>query len=284
MALSLVNGPVSIFDAAVQDLRLYELFAKARAGSIAAIHLLHGGPQFTATAKTTDNSAASEVIDLTDKGVTFPAGTFRKVRFKSTARTDNDVWIQEWEQWVWGNDGTTPKLVGTAKLCNAVGEINGTVVQYGNCRAQATYSQDTATAVAANSTAGSSLGNNSTNTITLTHPIARTAVGSKYIRGINASADVATATEQLHVTGYVAGGTSTTIVLFAADTATPSADGFDDVGVLDVEFFILPPPSIALVMNSNNVEVHCGHDATDDVYHDVEVFVGQVEHRPVVAD
>lgn len=284
MALTIPNGPTSIFDADVQDLREYELFAKARGGNLPAIHRLFGGPQFTATAKTTDNTAASQVIDLTDEGLTFPAGSFRKIRFKSTARTDNDVWIQEWEQWVWGNDGTTPKLVGTAKLLNAVGEINGTVVQYGNCRAQATYAQDTATAVAANSTAGSSLGNNSTNTITLTHPIARTAAGSKYIRGINASADVATATEQLYVTGDVAGGTSTTIKLYCADTATPTADGFDDVGVLDVEFFILPPPSIALVMTSNNLEVHCGHDATDDVYHDVEIFVGPAEARPVVAD
>jgi hypothetical protein len=237
-----------------------------------------GKPDFRAKAKTTDNTAASQVMDLTDEGVTFPAGTVRKIRFRSFAVSDNDQWVQDWEQYVLG--GTTPVLLGTAKLLNAVGKIASTAVQYGECAASATYAGDTATAVAANSTAGSSLGNNSTNTITLTHPIARTS--PKIVRGVNASSDVATASEQLYVTAFPA--TSTTISLYAADTATPSADGFDDVGLLNVSFYILPPPSIALVMNSNNVEIHCGHDATDDVYHNVSVFVGPAEDLAVVAD
>jgi hypothetical protein len=241
---------------------------------------LQGRPDFVATAKTTDNSAASEVIDLTTEGVTFPASTIRKLRFRSIARTGDTQFFQEWEQYVLG--GATPVLLGTARLINACASAAGVGKQYGLCRAQSTYAQDTATAVTGNSTLGSSLGDNSTNTITLTHPIARAA--PKYIKGINASSDAVTATEGLHVSGYVAGGTSTTIVLYAMDLATPSADGFDDVGVLDVEFFILPPPSIALAISSAHVEVHCGHDASDNVYHYVEVYVGRAEAAAFAVD
>ena len=61
---------------------------------------------------------------------------------------------------------------------------------------------------------------------------------------------------------------------------TPSADGFDDDGRLEVSFFILPPPSIALSMNSNNLEVIIGHDASDEVRHLVQVWV---EEDPLYA-
>jgi hypothetical protein len=269
---------------------MFKLLAFAAIGTAAqkktAMAELLGRADFKVKAKTTDNSAASEVLDLTDKGVTFPAGTFRRLEFKSIAVTDNDQWIQRWEQYVLG--GTTPKLVGSARLINAVGVINGTVAQYGFCHAAANYdSSDTAITtavgssnVATSSTAGSSIGNVATNTATLTHPIAR--AGGKRVIGVNASADVATATEQILATVWPVD--STTMSIFTADTATPTADGFDDDGRLEVDFFILPPPSVALVMNSNNVEVHCGHDATDDVYHTVSVIVGSVEDAAVVAD
>lgn len=222
---------------------------------------------------TTTAAESGQAIDLTDElgASAFQADHIYKITFRSIASTDNDRWIQTWEQYLLG--GTTPVLIGSPRLVQAVGVIAGTVVDYGVCHAQATYAQDTATAVAAHSSAGSSLGNNSTNTITLTHPISR-ATG-KYIKGINASSDAATATEGLHVSGYIAGGTATTILLYAMDLATPSADGFDDVGVLDVDFFILPPPSVALSMNSNNVEVIVGHDASDEVRHLVSVWVDE---------
>ena len=275
MALT-VPGPAFApgFDATLIDADDWVLSAAAQSGSVAAWSMLRGPwrgtPQFQCTAKTTDNTAASSCMNLTTLGLTFAAKAVRRVFFRSTAVSGADTWVQEWEQAVWGNDGTTPKLLGTPRLINSYGQIAGTAVQYGNCRAQATYAQDTATAVAANSTAGSSLGDNSTNTITLTHPAAR--LTSKWIQSINASSDAATATEGLHVSGYVAGGTATTILLYAMDLAVPGADGFDDVGVLDVEFFILPPPSIALVMATNDVTVHVGFNATDNVYHRVEVW------------
>jgi hypothetical protein len=57
-----------------------------------------------------------------------------------------------------------------------------------------------------------------------------------------------------------------------------------DDGELQVTMYILPPPSIALAVTSNNVEVHCGYDATDNVYHYVEVRVGRAEPAAVAVD
>ena len=51
----------------------------------------------------------------------------------------------------------------------------------------------------------------------------------------------------------------------------PSANGFDDDGRLKVDFFALSTPSVTLVMNSNNVEIRCSHDATHDVDHTATV-------------
>jgi hypothetical protein len=224
---------------------------------------------------TTTAAETGQAIDLTDEGFSFLADHLYKVTFRSIASTDNDRWIQTWEQYILG--GTTPVLLGSAKLLNALGVIAGTTVQYGDCHAACNFdSSDTAITttvgtsdVATSSTAGSSIGNISTNTATLTHPIAR--VGGKRVTGINASADVATATEQLYATVFPVN--STTMSIFTADTATPSADGFDDDGRLEVSFYILPPPSIALTMNSNNVEVIIGHDASDEVRHLVQVWI-----------
>lgn len=231
---------------------------------------------------TTTAAETGQAIDLTDAGQAFLADHLYKVRFRSLATTDNDVWVQEWTQYVYGNDGTTPKLLGSPVLISAVGSIAGTAVHYGHCHAVANFdSSDTAittvlgTSDTTGSTAGSSIGNISTNTATLTHPIARNnsttnTVGRRVI-GINASSDVATVTEMLYATVYPIN--ATTMSIYTGDTATPSADGFDDDGRLEVSFFILPPPSIVLSMNSNNVEVIVGHDATDNVRHLVQVWI-----------
>lgn len=286
MSLSVLSGPTSNFNPYTRDQApLWQILAYAFFGVGSAAQRFTAQSavlqkaDIKARAKTTDNSAASKVIDITARGVTFPAGTFRKIRFTSFATSDNDSWFQEWEQVVWGNDGVTPKLLGSARLIQAYGEIAGTVATYGNCHAQATYSTDTATAVAANSSLGSSLGNNSTNTITLTHPIARSS--PKYIKGINNCPAAATASGARHVAALTAN--STTFSLFVTDLATPSAAS-PAPSALDVEFFILPPPSVAIVMNSNAVELHAGHDASDDVYHDLAVFVGAAETHLHVAD
>jgi hypothetical protein len=284
MALT-VPGPAFApgFDATLIDEDDWILSAAAQSGSVAAWAMLRGPlrgvPGFRARAKTTDNTAASNALDLTTLGLTFKAGGFRRVFFRSTAVTDNDSWTQEWEQVVWGNDGTTPKLLGNPRLLMARGEINGTVVDYGQCTVRGTYSTDTVTSDTDDCSAGSSLGNNSTNTITLTHPIARST--PKRITGFNNSPATATASGARHLAGITA--TSTTFSLFVTDLATPSAASPAPTD-LTVDFFILPPPSIALVMSTNNVQVHVGHDATDDVYHDIEVWVTRQDIHSHVAD
>ena len=273
----------SAFDATLIDADDWILSAAAQSGSLAAWAMLRGPlrgtPQFTARAKTTDNSAISSAMDLTTLGLTFAAGGFRKIFFRSTAVSDNDSYTQEWEQVVWGNDGTTPKLLGSPRLLFARGEINGTVADYGQCTARGTYSTDTVTADTVNSSAGSSLGNNSTNTITLTHPIARST--PKRITGFNNSPATATASGARHLAGITAN--STTFSLFVTDLATPSAASPAPTD-LTVDFFILPPPSIQLVMSTNNVQVHVGHDATDDIYHDIEVWATRLDRHLHVAD
>lgn len=299
MALTTVSGPIGNFNPYTRDqAALWQQLAYAFLGVGTAAQRataqawILDKPDIKVRVKTTDDSAASQAVDLTDEGVTFPAGSFRKIRWTSFATTDNDSWFQEWEQVVWGNDGTTPKLLGSPRLISASGEINGTAVHYGICHAAANFdSSDTAVTTKVGSsnvenTAGSSIGNISTNTATLTHPRARVDSGGAQsgtrVLGVNSSADVATATEQLLATVYPVN--STTMSIFTADTATPSADGFDDDGRLEVSFYILPPPSAALVMNSNNVELHVGFDATDDVYHDIAVYVGPAETHARVAD
>jgi hypothetical protein len=233
---------------------------------------------------TTTAAESAQAIDLTDQGVVFLANHVYRCRFRSVASTGDSVWAQEWEQVIYGNDGTTPKLLGSARLINAVGSINGTAVQYGQCHAVANYdSNDTAittvlgTSDTTGSTAGSSIGNVATNTATLTHPIARnnstTNTVARRVLGVNASPDVATNTEQLHASVFPVD--ATTMSIFTVDLATPSADGFDDDGRLEVSFYILPPPSVFLSMNSNNVEVHVGFDATDNVRHVVQVWLEQ---------
>lgn len=210
--------------------------------------------------------AATQLVDLTDKGVTFPASTVRTIRWRHLIQSDNDRFVVDYEQDVLG--GTTPALLGTRRVRSAFGVVAGTTVEYGNIRAQATYSTDTATAVAANSTAGSSLGNNSTNTVTLTHPVARTSPKNFWV---NVSPDVATVTEQLH--GGIVATNTTTASIFLADLATPSADGFDDAGTIDAYGYILPPGDAVLALNTNNVELQITGIASDETRHRVELWI-----------
>lgn len=241
---------------------------------------LFGRPNIVAEAVCTNDTtpAALELVDLTTMGgaALFPAGTMRKISWRWFQQTDNDRWCTEYERWVLG--GTTPVLLGSRRLLHSHGVIAGSVVAYGACHAAANFdSSDTAIVtdvgtsdVSASSTAGSSIGNISTNTATLTHPVAR--VAGKQVRGVNASSDAATVTEILSATVFPVN--TTTMSIFTGDTATPSADGFDDDGRLEVHFFIEPPGDCNLVMNSNNVEMQVTGIASDETRHRVEIFIG----------
>lgn len=240
---------------------------------------MFGRPTLIAEAVNTNDTtpAALEIIDLADQGVTFPTGTFRQIKWRHFIQSDNDQFYVEYERWVAG--AATPVLLGSRRVIHSHGVVATANVAYGVCHAAVNFdSSDTSITtavgtsdVATSSTAGSSIGNISTNTAVLTHPIARD--GNKRVLGINASSDVATASESLYATVFP-GASSTTMSIYTADTATPSADGFDDDGRLEVSFFILPPGDCDLVMNSTHVEVQVTGIASDETRHRVEVFVG----------
>lgn len=289
MALTLASPVVGQFDPDTRDITstarkvALAVFGAGNAAQrqTARTELL-GRPDFVATAKTTDNSAASQVIDLTDEGVTFPASTIRKIRFRSIARNGASQWVQDWEQSVLG--GTTPVLLGSARLINAVASISGTGVQYGLCKL--TYpvvDGALGTVVSQHTTAGMSLDGLDNGNGVITHPIARATVGARVLSA-HFAADVETIGERRHVQ-VVSQATATTSTLSMSTINGTEAVGVPtDDGELEVQMFILPPPSVALVMNSNNVELHCGYDASDNVYHYVEVYVGKAEAAAVAAD
>jgi len=282
MALSVkfVNGEG--FDASVIDLDPWNVQCAAHKGNLAAVAMLQGKPQFIARAKTTDNSAASEVIDLTDQGLTFVAGGFRRIRVQSHAVTDNDSWTQEWEYVVWGNDGTTPKILGTPRLLRAYGEINGTVAKYGSVKYHGTTSGATVTD-GADVDSGLSLGNFSSGIATLTVPISRNTSTGMRVESAHFSEDAGTIGDLRTI--QVRAATSTTFTVNVATTngteavADPAGTNNVDIGV-----FLLPPPEVKLVMNSTHVEVHASYNATDDVYHDIEVFISRQDLHLHVAD
>lgn len=267
---------------AAVDGDMRQILARAQAPAADAggfMGRLFGEPDITAEATVNNDTAvlAAEIIDLTDQSATFPATTMRQVKWRHWLQSDNDRFFVEYEQWVLG--GATPALLGTRRVLHSHGVVAGANVAYGLCHAAANYdSSDTAittdvgtSSVSASSTAGSSIGNVSTNTATLTHPVARDA--GKRILGVNASPDVATVTEQLHASVFPVD--TTTMSIFTADLATPSADGFDDDGRLEVSFFILPPGDCNLVINGTHVELQITGIVSDETRHRVEVLLGR---------
>jgi hypothetical protein len=289
MALT-VPGPAFApgFDATLIDADDWILSAAAQSGSVAAWSMLRGPfrgtPQFQCMAKTTDNTAASNTMDLTTLGLTFPAKSFRRVYFRSTAVNGADTWSQEWEQVVWGNDGTTPKLLGSPRLLNCMGQINGTAVQYGLCKGSwPVVDAVIGTINALHSTAGLSIGAFSSGAATITHPIARATVGVRSL-GAHFSADVSTIGERRECQVVSQASATTCTLTTATNNGTEAVSDPTDDGELEVELFILPPPSIALVMSTNNVQVHVGYDATDNVYHRVEVWAARADIHALAID
>src|SRR6187399_1960953 len=178
MALTLSSPVVGMFDPTTRDqasmarkLALAVLGAGTAAQRQTARAELLQRPDFVATARTTDNTAASEVIDLTDEGVTFPAATVRKIRFRSRTRNGADSFHQEWEQYVLG--GTTPVLLGSPRLINASASLNGVGKQYGRCRlTYAIVDGAIGSVVAEHTTLGMSLADVDNGNGVITHPIA----------------------------------------------------------------------------------------------------------------
>jgi len=287
MALT-VPGPAFApgFDATLIDADDWVLSAAAQSGSIAAWSMLRGPfrgtPQFFTMAKTTDNSAASSAMDLTTLGLTFPAKCFRRLFVRSTAVNGADSWTQELEQVVWGNDGTTPVLLGTPRLITSVGEIAATAVKYGNVEYHGTTSGATVT----NGTdvdTGLSLGNFSSGVATLTVPLCRNTSTAMRVRTAHLSEDAGTIGDT-RVVQVRAATTTTFTVNVATQNGTEALTDPNGVNNIDIGVTLLPPPSIAFVMSTNNVQVHVGYNATDNVYHRVEVWATRADIHLLAVD
>jgi hypothetical protein len=274
------------FDATLIDQDDWILSSAAQSGSIAAWSMLRGPlrgtPQFIATAKTTDNSAASNALDLTTLGLTFPSKCFRRVFVRSTAVNGADSWTQEIEQIVWGNDGTTPVLLGAPRLITAVGEIASTAVKYGNVEYHGTTSGATVTNGADVDT-GLSLGNFSSGVATLTVPLSRNTSTAMRVRSAHISEDAGTIGDLRTI--QVRAATSTTFTVnVATSNGTEALTDPNGVNNVDIGLTILPPPSVAVVMSSNNVQIHVGYNATDNVYHRIEVWATRADIHLLAVD
>jgi hypothetical protein len=289
MALTLASPVVGQFHPDTRDIAsparkfaLAVLGAGTQAQRATARNELLDRPDFVCTARTTDNTAASEVIDLTTEGVTFPASTIRKIRFRSVARTGADQFVQEWEQSVLG--GTTPVLLGSPTLLHCSASLNGVGKQYGLCKLHYPVVDGAlGTINALHSTAGMSLDGLDNGNGVITHPIARATNGARVVSALF-SADVETIGERREVQVASQATATTSTLSMATQNGTEAVAVPTDDGELQVTMYILPPPSIALAVTSNNVEVHCGYDATDNVYHYVEVRVGRAEPAAVAVD
>lgn len=297
MALSIVSGPIGDFDPHTRDeAGMATIIARAVFGAssgtstsrqaarqTARAQLLNR-PDFKVTVKTTDNTAASQAIDLTDNGVTFPASTIRTVRFKSVAVNGTDTFSQEWEQDVWGNDGVTPKLLGAARLLHAEGEVAGTAVKYGRLNYHGTAATATVTDGADND--GLTLGNFSSGVATLTGPVARNNSTAMRVVAAHFSEDAGTigdfrAIQVRAATASAGTFTVNTATISGGSEAVSSPNGTVNI---DIAVFVLPPPEVKIVANSNNIEIHASYNTTDNVYHQIEVSVGKAEVRTLAAD
>lgn len=279
MALSVTWGPIGKFDVATRDsasgkrrLALSLLGDETAARRITAENDVLKRPDFRTQVKTTDNSAASTVLDLTALGVTFPSNLIRLIRFRSFARSDTDIFVQDWEQYVLG--GTTPKLLGSPRLINAFGHVGGTASAWGYVEFHGSTVGATVSAVSGVNSAGISCGNFSSGVATLTVPSCRT--GSSVLSAAF-SEDAGTVADSRIIQVRPATATTFTINTFDEQNATPAISSPNGNNTFDIRLFLLPPPTVTLALATNNVVVQAGFNATDNLDHLVEAFIGRTE-------
>src|SRR5262245_30696253 len=116
---------------------------------------------------------ATELVDLTDKGVTFPATTMRLIRWRHWLQTDNDRYLVDSERWVLG--GTTPVLLGERKITHAHGRISTSTTEYGLVKYKAAVATGATTESTTESGANLVCGDFTNGVATLTLPLNRTA-------------------------------------------------------------------------------------------------------------
>ncbi len=218
-----------------------------------------------------DNGSAAatvKLVSLTDQGVTFPAGTKRKIRWRHYVQTDNDRYVTEYERWLLG--GTTPVLLGSRRVIASEGVVAGTVYAYGAIELHATTSGGTVTVDTAATSAGLSLGNFTSGAASLTFGPCR---ATPYCRFAHFAEDAGTIGDfrTIQVRALAVAGTGT--VETATTNGTEAVSSPNGTNNLDLGLLVLPPGDGDLVMNSNSVELQVTGIASDETRHRVELWI-----------
>lgn len=85
-----------------------------------------GLPHFEVYGTTDTNTATSVALNLSDQGVTFPAGTQRNVLVRAYVAQAAETGFIEYEATVNGADGTTPEVDGSTLIANQTDAVDAT--------------------------------------------------------------------------------------------------------------------------------------------------------------
>ena len=258
---------------------LVQIDKELRTAQVMVAHMMgRRAADFRGTFDTSDNAAlalAFALSGVSGKGVTFPAATTRRITLRMVSSNDADTFYQEVQQDVWGNNGTTPVL-GDARLIKAYMLDAGVYKQMGIASLSTTQAMVEATdGTNSSGTAGAAL---SSSTSAITFPPARAVrvIGTHVAQDAFAS----TTGNQALITALNAAAGTATLVQARPDTGV-AADA--PAGTVHATLELWPVAQIALVLNSNAVEIHIRTTLSDIFRHRVEVFVGPAESNALSA-
>lgn len=301
------QNPAVFYDATVHDTDAYNRFAKARDGNSDAIATLMGAPHFVidvACTASTDDGVVLSMGGASGQGVTFPAGSRREIRFRTTSRSGGstaastaDHYVSEIVQVVHGVASATTANVSHPVVEAAVlvsghrTTAGGTVGKYGRVEYVITGELDQATTAPTETLneAGIALGANSfTNgAATLSFPSHYDVrlLGAHYLQAsFDATAAYKMEVDVVNDTIITYGLNGTT----AANELKTPLDG----DVLSMAFEIWPPTYVRCVASATTagtantpalvtVELDSNLTASGTTYnakHRVEVFVGPAKY------
>lgn len=288
MAISIVSSQgLGSYRADRDSLSPVQLFKLAQGGDESCCKKLGGFPDFIVSLVATTDTSNMAAVDLTDEGVLFPANSVRTIRGRSYCSTDNDHYWYEWEQEVFGNDGTTPVL-GDQRILDGGGEENGTAVAYGDVHFRATLGTP-ATPNVDFASAGLAIAAITSGAADFTVPPNRLClVKNAMMAGAIGTASAQASKVTVNVANLDGAGSGTDAVQFWDNTSSadivatnPAADANT---FIDLAFEMWPAHNHRLVLNSTAVEVQCtavDAIADDDLRHRVEIFVGPVRQLQV---
>jgi hypothetical protein len=189
-----------------------------------------------------------------------------------TLRSANDAdrWYQEVEQDVYGSDGTTPVL-GDQRLIKAYGLDAAVFEQQGEVTLKTVVAVE---ATDGTNSTGVALAGFSSGAAALTYPPCR----AVDILGVSVSQNAyesATSPGAASISAVAA--TSGTATLTAYLTGTGAATDPPAADLVNAHLRLWPLPQVALVLSTNDVQVHA-HSALNDVLtHRVDVSIGKAK-------